>query len=149
MQGHLEFFNHEILPLIQTRTSQLNQEFAFWAVAPPSVDKGGIFELRSYTLKPGSLLEWENEWRVGLEARLKSGHAPIGAWFSQIGQLHQVHHMWHYQSLDHRRQQREKAWTIDTWSGTVSKVSYGTGDEQGQTRADGRPVLTTDCQIDQ
>lgn len=61
-QGHLEFFNHEILPLIQSRTSQLNQEFAFWKVAEPKTDMGGIFELRSYSLKPGSLLEWEHEW---------------------------------------------------------------------------------------
>ncbi|KAM0788594.1 hypothetical protein ACM66B_001716 [Microbotryomycetes sp. NB124-2] len=121
-RGHLEFFNHEILPLIQSRTAQLNQEFAFWQVAEPEQNKGGVFELRSYTLKPGSLLEWEHEWRVGLEARLKSGHKPIGAWFSQLGRLHQVHHMWHYESLEARRARREKAWAIDTWSGTVSKT---------------------------
>lgn len=60
--------------------------------------------------------------RVGLEARLASGHSPIGAWFSQIGKLHQVHHMWHYDSLEQRRLTRQKAWEIDTWSGTVSKV---------------------------
>jgi hypothetical protein len=53
--------------------------------------------------------------RVGLEARLKSGHQPVGAWFSQLGTLHQVHHMWHYSSLEQRRATREKAWAIDTW----------------------------------
>ncbi|SCZ93629.1 BZ3500_MvSof-1268-A1-R1_Chr6-3g08782 [Microbotryum saponariae] len=120
--GHLEFFNHEILPLIQTRTSQLNQEFAFWQCAEPRTDLGGIVELRTYSLKPGALLEWENQWRVGLEARLRSGHSPLGAWFSQLGELHQVHHMWHYATLEERRATREKAWTIDTWSGTVTKT---------------------------
>ncbi|KAK4695692.1 hypothetical protein P7C70_g8505, partial [Phenoliferia sp. Uapishka_3] len=120
-KGHLEFFNHDILPLVQSRTSQLNQEFAFWQSSAPEA-KGGIYELRSYTLTPGSLLEWEHEWRVGLEARLKSGHSPVGAWFSQIGKLHQVHHMWHYESLEQRRLTRQKAWEIDTWSGTVSKT---------------------------
>ncbi|KAM0746897.1 NIPSNAP-domain-containing protein [Meredithblackwellia eburnea MCA 4105] len=120
-KGHLEFFNHDILPLVQSRTSQLNQEFNFWQSAPPEV-RGGIYELRTYTLKPGALLEWEHEWRVGLEARLASGHKPVGAWFSQIGKLHQVHHMWHYPSLEERRLTRQKAWEIDTWSGTVSKT---------------------------
>lgn len=31
--------------------------------------------------------------------------------------------MWQYDSLEQRRATREKAWEIDTWSGTVSKVS--------------------------
>ncbi|KAI5474856.1 NIPSNAP family protein [Pseudohyphozyma bogoriensis] len=121
-QGHLEFFNHDILPLVQRRTSQLCQEFAFWQSAAPAVN-GGIYELRSYDLQPGKLLEWEHEWRVGLEARLQSGHSPVGAWFSQLGKLHQVHHMWQYESLEHRRETREKAWGIDTWSGTVAKLT--------------------------
>lgn len=64
---------------------------------------------------PGTLLEWENTWlltlavssraliltcsylsrRRGIEARRKSV-APVGAWFSQVGRLHEVHHMWQY-----------------------------------------------------
>lgn len=50
-----------MLPFLMSRTSQLNQEFAFLPVMPPHAD-GGIFELRSYTLQPGTLLEWENAW---------------------------------------------------------------------------------------
>ena len=121
-QGHLQFFNHEILPLIQTRSNQLCQEFAFWQTAPPQ-QLGGVYELRTYTLRPGSLLEWEHEWRAGLEARQKSGHFPAGAWFSQIGELHQVHHLWHYKSLQERKERRAKSWELDHWSQTVSKVS--------------------------
>lgn len=33
--------------------------------------------------------------RKGIEARRKFV-APVGAWFSQIGRLHQVYHMWQY-----------------------------------------------------
>lgn len=36
--------------------------------------------------------------RRGIEARRKFV-APVGAWFSQIGRLHQVHHMWQYPSV--------------------------------------------------
>lgn len=44
------------------------QEFSFWPTSPPR-KFGGVFELRSYTLHPGHLLEWEHHWRKGLEAR--------------------------------------------------------------------------------
>lgn len=33
--------------------------------------------------------------RRGIEARRKFIE-PVGAWFSQVGRLHQVHHMWQY-----------------------------------------------------
>jgi hypothetical protein len=46
-----------------SRTSQLNQEFAFMPTKPPHAE-GGIFELRTYALQPGTLLEWESAWYV-------------------------------------------------------------------------------------
>ncbi|KAK7063985.1 Zn(2)-C6 fungal-type domain-containing protein [Favolaschia claudopus] len=109
----------ELAPFITSRSSQLNQEFAFLPTAPPHAE-GGVFELRSYQLKPGTLLEWENTWHRGIEARRKFV-APVGAWFSQVGRLHQVHHLWQYPSLEARKELREKAWQIDGWAETVSK----------------------------
>jgi hypothetical protein len=50
-----------LLPLLTSRSLQLNQEFAFLPSSPPQ-SKGGIFELRTYELKPGTLLEWEAAW---------------------------------------------------------------------------------------
>lgn len=61
--------------------------------------------------------------RIGLDARRKFVE-PIAAFFSQVGELHQVIHMWHYKSLDERKQMRQKAWEIDTWSATVAKVCH-------------------------
>jgi hypothetical protein len=58
----------EMMPTLQSRHSQLMSEFAFWPSSPPR-DNGGIYELRSYQLIPGRLLEWENAWKRGLEAR--------------------------------------------------------------------------------
>ncbi|TFK41824.1 NIPSNAP-domain-containing protein [Crucibulum laeve] len=110
-----------MLPYLTSRASQLNQEFAFFPTAPPHA-QGGLFELRTYQLKPGTLLEWENTWRRGIEARRKFV-APVGAWFSQVGRLHQVHHMWQYPNLEARKETREKAWQIDGWAETVSKTS--------------------------
>ncbi|KAK7007048.1 Zn(2)-C6 fungal-type domain-containing protein [Favolaschia claudopus] len=81
----------ELAPFITSRSSQLNQEFAFLPTAPPHAE-GGVFELRSYQLKPGTLLEWENTWRRGIEARRK--------FVAPVGRLHQVHHLWQYPSLE-------------------------------------------------
>lgn len=60
--------------------------------------------------------------RRGLEARRKFVE-PIGAWFTQIGGLHTVFHIWQYPSLEERKKTRDRAWEVDTWSGTVSEVS--------------------------
>lgn len=30
---------------------------------------GGIFEMRTYQLQPGKLLEWEHAWKKGIDAR--------------------------------------------------------------------------------
>ena len=59
--------------------------------------------------------------RVGIEARRKLVE-PVGAWFSHVGRLHQVHHMWQYPSMERRKEVREEAWSKEGWSATVSKV---------------------------
>jgi hypothetical protein len=70
--------------------------------------------------------------------------SPVGAWFSQVGRLHHVHHMWQYpyvihnlfptgrnlrgfyRNLETRKEKREEAWELDGWAETVSKVSSDT-----------------------
>ncbi|PCH34216.1 NIPSNAP-domain-containing protein [Wolfiporia cocos MD-104 SS10] len=111
----------QMLPHLVSRSSQLCQEFAILPTAPPH-SEGGVFELRTYQLSPGTLLQWEQTWRKGIEARRKFVE-PVGAWFSQVGRLHQVHHMWQYPDLQTRKETREKAWKLDGWSETVSKTA--------------------------
>ena len=65
---HISFHQHmdaykEMFPYLMSRTNQLNQEFAIMPTKPPHAE-GGIFELRTYALQPGTLLEWENSWYV-------------------------------------------------------------------------------------
>ncbi|OCH89551.1 NIPSNAP-domain-containing protein [Obba rivulosa] len=112
---------YDMIPHLRSRSSQLCQEFAFMPTAPPH-SEGGIFELRSYQLNPGTLLQWEQTWRKGIDAR-RNMVAPVGAWFSQVGRLHQVHHMWQYPDLQTRKEMREKAWKLEGWSETVSKTA--------------------------
>lgn len=110
----------QILPTLTSRHSQLMSEFAFWPSSPPRKN-GGIYELRSYQLIPGRLLEWENAWKRGLEARRRFVE-PAGGWFSQVGRLHEVHHLWQYPNLAERKQTREQAWTVSGWSETVQET---------------------------
>lgn len=48
-------YEKNIGPLIDKRSSQLCQEFAFWETAKPQ-EKGGIYELRSYELVRASMI---------------------------------------------------------------------------------------------
>ncbi|KAL7274440.1 hypothetical protein RUND412_002653 [Rhizina undulata] len=102
---------------LNSRKTDLMQEFSFWPTSPPRV-LGGIFELRTYVIRPGHLLEWENHWRKGLEAR-KNVMEGVGAWFTQIGSLNTVHHLWQFADLRERQVAREKSWDERGWSRTV------------------------------
>ncbi|KJE01945.1 nipsnap family protein [Cryptococcus gattii NT-10] len=110
-----------ILPHVTSRQHQLLSEFSFWPSSPPhdsGYPDGGVFEMRSYLLQPGKLLEWEYAWRKGLEAR-KRFVQPVGAFFSQGGQLHEVHHIWQYPDMEARKRTRDQAWSIGSWADTV------------------------------
>jgi hypothetical protein len=107
------------------------QEFSFWPTTSPR-KLGGVFELRTYTLHPGNLLEWEHHWRKGLEARKEvmegvgacEYHFPIieikvdflltffPTGFVQIGALNEVHHLWQFPDLEERRARREQSWSV-------------------------------------
>jgi len=119
-QQHTKSHN-ALRPFLQSRSTQLAQEFAFLPTSPPH-QEGGIFELRSYQLNPGALLEWEMTWRKGIDARSKFVE-PVGAWYAQVGRLHQVHHLWQYPDLQTRKEKREKAWQLDGWADTVHKTA--------------------------
>ena len=96
------------------------QEFSFWPTTSPR-QLGGLFELRSYTLHPGNLLEWENHWRRGLNARREVMEG-VGAWFVQIGDLNTVHHLWQFADLEERKLRRERSWSVEGWGETVHKT---------------------------
>ncbi|KND87781.1 Protein NipSnap [Tolypocladium ophioglossoides CBS 100239] len=119
---HPEFteLDNKLKTMIKSKRISLMQEFSFWPTTPPR-QLGGVFELRSYTLHPGNLLEWETHWRRGLKARREVMEG-VGAWFVQIGDLNTVHHLWQFANLEERRERREKSWSVEGWSDTVHKT---------------------------
>ncbi|EON66246.1 hypothetical protein W97_05639 [Coniosporium apollinis CBS 100218] len=122
IQHHPEFpdFDRKLKTLITSKKTSLMQEFSFWPTTPPR-QLGGLFELRSYTLHPGNLLEWETHWRRGLKARREVMEG-VGAWFVQIGELNTVHHLWQFADLEERKVRREQSWSVEGWGETVHKT---------------------------
>ncbi|KAF3907863.1 hypothetical protein ABW20_dc0106835 [Dactylellina cionopaga] len=108
-QAQTQKYKKEVRKFLQSRSNSLAQEFSFWPTTPPR-SLGGVFELRSYTLHPGNLLEWETHWRRGLVARQSQGMEGVGAWFTQIGGLNEVHYLWQFGDLKGRQILREKSW---------------------------------------
>ncbi|KAK7731483.1 hypothetical protein SLS57_001422 [Botryosphaeria dothidea] len=122
IQSHPGFpeFDSKLKKLIHSKRTSLMQEFSFWPTTPPR-QLGGVFELRSYTLHPGNLLEWETHWRRGLKARREVMEG-VGAWFVQIGDLNTVYHLWQFANLEERKQRREQSWSVEGWGETVHKT---------------------------
>ncbi|CCU99222.1 unnamed protein product [Malassezia sympodialis ATCC 42132] len=56
--------HHEhIAPMLQHRRNWLTQAFTFWQNTDWDLGDG-VYELRTYQLQPGHLLEWERIWYV-------------------------------------------------------------------------------------
>src|SRR5437870_2577489 len=73
-----------------------------------------IYELRTYTLKPGRANEFEQRWAPMVEGRQKL--SPLGAlWRSDIGPLNRFFHVWPYASLAERDRIRAEAAKDPHW----------------------------------
>nr|XP_020473734.1 protein NipSnap homolog 2-like isoform X6 [Monopterus albus] len=108
--------------MLLSRRNQLLLEFSFWN-EPVSRPGPNIYELRSYQLRPGTMIEWGNYWARAIEIRQKNQEA-VGGFFSQIGTLYQVHHLWAscfpaYKDLQSREDTRNAAWQREGWDEVV------------------------------
>ncbi|TTC00274.1 T-complex protein 1 subunit zeta [Bagarius yarrelli] len=72
--------------MLLSRRNQLLLEFSFWNEPVPR-DGPNIYELRSYQLRPGTMIEWGNYWARAIELRQQNNEA-VGGFFSQIGNLY-------------------------------------------------------------
>ena len=73
-----------------------------------------IYEIRTYTLKPGSVQAYEENFAEALSERIKL--SPLAAfWHTEIGPLNQVVHLWPYNDANHRSQVRGDAVSDGIW----------------------------------
>jgi hypothetical protein len=107
--------------LIAEMKSEIFEPLPFSPELSPS-NNGPYFEMRSYTLKPGTIPEMAQRWQEHLPARLKLSPL-LGVFASDIGGLNQWVHIWPYKSLDHRAEVRKKAMEGGGWPPPGPNVS--------------------------
>ncbi|NXC96448.1 NIPS1 protein, partial [Certhia familiaris] len=144
-QEYLDF-RKERSRMLLSRRNQLLLEFSFWNEPQPRQGPN-IYELRTYKLKPGTMIEWGNNWARAIKFRQENQEA-VGGFFSQIGELYVVHHLWGkgchpwgtpglggsgcqprplstaYRDLQSREETRNAAWRKRGWDENV----YYTGE---------------------
>ncbi|KAG0720171.1 Protein NipSnap [Chionoecetes opilio] len=123
--NHLISNDTDLSKLIQERNQHLRQRtnqfllpFSFWPLVTPR-EGNNIYEIRSYFLKPGTMIEWGNNWSRAIHFRQANNEA-FGGFFSQVGRLYNVHHIWCYRSLADRKENRESAWRKPGWDQVVA-----------------------------
>ncbi|XP_015418318.1 PREDICTED: protein NipSnap homolog 1, partial [Myotis davidii] len=104
---------------------------------PFSLPGSNIYELRTYKLKPGTMIEWGNNWARAIKYRQENQEA-VGGFFSQIGELYVVHHLWAYKDLQSREETRNAAWRKRGWDENVyytgESLLRGAGGLEGAVR---------------
>ncbi|NXD40107.1 NIPS1 protein, partial [Copsychus sechellarum] len=133
-QEYLDF-RKERSRMLLSRRNQLLLEFSFWNEPQPRQGPN-IYELRTYKLKPGTMIEWGNNWARAIKYRQENQEA-VGGFFSQIGELYVVHHLWAYRDLQSREETRNAAWRKRGWDENV----YYTGEGTPTYSSDPLPVL--------
>ena len=80
-----------------------------------------IYEIRTYNCVPGGAQELMN--RVGDAYEHRAKYSKLGGWwYTDIGPLHQVVHIWPYESLDDRLRIRAEAVQDEHWPPDTSDL---------------------------
>ena len=79
-----------------------------------------IYEMRTYDLKPRSLPKVLERWAEAIEYRKTL--SPLGAfWYTEIGPLNQIIHVWPYPNLEERNRVRAEAVASGKWPPKASE----------------------------
>nr|BAN20533.1 nipsnap [Riptortus pedestris] len=103
---------------LRSRHLQYLLSFSYWPQIETREGKN-IYEIRSYSLKPGTMIEWGNNWARAINYR-RSNQEAFAGFFSQVGRLYNVHHIWCYKDLHSRKEIRESAWRLPGWDECVA-----------------------------
>jgi len=84
--------------------------------SPPLMEAklGDVYEIRTYTIKPGAIPEVLKRWAPLVEGRAK--FSPLAAcWYSIVGPLSQFIHVWPYKDINERNRIRAEAQAAGKW----------------------------------
>jgi hypothetical protein len=75
---------------------------------------GELYEMRTYTVKPGLMSNMIEAWGKQVDDRLK--FSPLAAcWYSELGPLNQFIHIWPYADMNERNRLRAAATASGKW----------------------------------
>jgi hypothetical protein len=81
------------------------------------------YEMRTYTIKPGKMGEYLTLFKEVGYPIISQYTTLVGFWYTEIGELNQVVHIWAYESLDDRARRRADLYKNPNWvSDFVSKM---------------------------
>ncbi|MEK7701707.1 MAG: NIPSNAP family protein [candidate division NC10 bacterium] len=103
----------KIREFIRAMRSEIVTPFSFVPEVRPG-RVGPIFELRYYTLKPGTLPDVASGWEAKLPERMKLSPVVLAGGV-EFGQANGFVHIWAYSSLDQRAQVRDEARKKGVW----------------------------------
>ncbi len=75
---------------------------------------GGIYEIRTYTLAPGTTAAQIERWTGSVGARVKLSPL-VGCWHSELGGLNKWVHIWAYKDAGERSRIRAQAVASGVW----------------------------------
>jgi len=110
------------LPTLVQQHLELTKAFSFWP-SPERRSGSNVYDIRSYQLKPGSMYDWSNYWARGIQFRTAvRPDVPYGGFFTQLGELHTIYHIWCYKSMADRKLCREATWSYPEWNDVVANT---------------------------
>lgn len=73
------------------------------------------YEMRTYTIKIGKLPEYLKLFEEVAMPIISKYSKLVGYWYTDIGELNQIVHIWEYESLDERRKRRAALYEDPEW----------------------------------
>jgi len=100
--------------LIITQESKIITPAPF---SPPlrAAKLGNVYEIRTYTIKPGQMANVVKAWEVAIEERTKFSPLALAGSVTTIGPLNQWIHIWPYENLEERSRIRAEALKSGKW----------------------------------
>lgn len=102
------------LGIIQTMESEIWNPASFMRPLGGGQELGGVYEMRVYTYKPGSMPELLRRWEQALPWREQFSPC-AAAMHSELGGLNRWMHIWPYRDLNHREEVRKASSGTPNW----------------------------------
>lgn len=110
------------LSMIQTMESEIWNPASFMRPMGGGQELGGVYEMRVYTYKPGSIPELLRRWEKALPWREQFSPC-AAAMHSELGGLNRWMHIWPYRDLNHREEVRKASAGTPNWpSGAPGRI---------------------------